>query len=83
MFIVASHFFYTSNKQWPLIALGMSMIMKITIANISLYRALQSKKILTFTDHLCLIIALSENEGLLTFPFSRMRTRMAHMTCKY
>lgn len=39
--------------------------MIIIIADISLHRALQSKKILTFTDHLLLIIALSESERLL------------------
>lgn len=57
--------------------------MIIIVADISLHRALQSKKILTFTDHLLLIIALSENEELLeTFSIRRMRTRVDNMTCK-
>lgn len=57
--------------------------MIIIVADISLHRALQSKKILTFTDHLLLIIALSENEELLeTFSIRRMRTRVDNMTCE-
>lgn len=57
--------------------------MIIIVDDISLHRALQSKKILTFTDHLLLIIALSENEELLeTFSIRRMRTRVDNMTCE-
>lgn len=59
--------------------------MVIIIVDIALHRALQSKKkkIFTFTDHLLLIIALSEHEGLLlTFSIRRTRPRVVNMTCK-
>ena len=70
------------------------LIMVITVADISLNRALQSKKKkktknkknktkLTFTDHLLLVIAVPENEELLsTFSIRRLRIRVADMTCK-
>ena len=62
--------------------------MVIRVAEISLHRALQSKKTnkkkpLTFTDHLLLVIVVSENEELLsTFSIRRLRIRVADMTCK-
>ena len=64
--------------------------MVIRVADISLHRALQSKKkkkkkqtTLTFTDHLLLVIAVPENEELLsTFSVRRLRIRVADMTCK-
>ena len=62
--------------------------MVIRVADISLHRALQSKKkikkkTLTFTDHLLLVIAVPENEELLsTFSVKRLRIRVADMTCK-
>lgn len=81
---MASDVFFISSKELPLIALRRSVVMIIAGADISLPRALQSKKILTFTDHLLLIIALSKNEGLFsTFSIRRVRARMANMTCKY
>lgn len=62
--------------------------MVIRVAEISLHRALQSKKTnkkkpLTFTDHLLLVIVVPENEELLsTFSIRRLRIRVADMTCK-
>lgn len=81
IFIVASKILF--HYQLPLIAPRRSMEMIIITADISLHRALQGKKILTFTGHLLLIIALSESErSLPTFSIRSMRIRALNMTCK-